>query len=47
MRDTHSQILQRAPKDLDRECRNFFEKRADFPRFKIKGQSESFCIRIA
>ena len=34
--------LQHALKDLDRAYRNFFEGRADFPRFKKKGQSESF-----
>ncbi|MGL6071113.1 RNA-guided endonuclease InsQ/TnpB family protein, partial [Craterilacuibacter sp.] len=34
--------LQHALKDLERAYKNFFEKRADFPRFKRKGQSDSF-----
>ncbi len=34
--------LQQALKDLDRAYANFFAKRADFPRFKKKGQSDSF-----
>ena len=38
----HSQILQQALKDLERAYRNFFEKRAAFPRFKKKGRRDSF-----
>ena len=38
----HSQILQQALKDLEHAYRNFFEKRAAFPRFKKKGQRDSF-----
>jgi putative transposase len=38
----HSQILQQALKDLERAQRNFFEKRAGFPRFKKKGRRDSF-----
>ncbi|TKD46811.1 RNA-guided endonuclease InsQ/TnpB family protein [Azotobacter chroococcum] len=34
--------LQQALKDLEKAYKNFFEKRADFPRFKRKGQSDSF-----
>ncbi len=34
--------LQHALKDLDRAFKNFFEKRADFPRFKKKGERASF-----
>lgn len=34
--------LQHALKDLERAYKNFFAKRADFPRFKKKGASESF-----
>ena len=34
--------LQHALKDLERAYNNFFNKRADFPRFKKKGQKESF-----
>ncbi|MCP5162316.1 MAG: IS200/IS605 family element transposase accessory protein TnpB [Hahellaceae bacterium] len=40
--ETHSQPLQQTLKDLERAYKNFFEKRADFPRFKKKGQSDSF-----
>lgn len=32
--EAHSQILQQTLKDLDRAYKNFFAKRADFPRFK-------------
>ena len=34
--------LQQALKDLERAYTNFFARRADFPRFKKKGQSDSF-----
>jgi len=34
--------LQQALKDLERAYSNFFAKRSDFPRFKKKGQSDSF-----
>jgi putative transposase len=34
--------LQQSLKDLERAYANFFAKRADFPRFKKKGQWESF-----
>ena len=34
--------LQHALKDLDRAFKNFFAKRAMFPRFKRKGRGESF-----
>jgi putative transposase len=34
--------LQQTLKDLERAYSNFFAKRADFPRFKRKGQSDSF-----
>lgn len=40
--ETPSQSLQQTLKDLERAYVNFFEKRADFPRFKKKGQSDSF-----
>jgi putative transposase len=39
--DTPGQALQQALKNLERAYRNFFDKRADFPRFKKKGQSDS------
>jgi len=34
--------LQQTLKDLERAYSNFFARRADFPRFKKKGQSDSF-----
>ncbi len=34
--------LQQTLKDLERAYRNFFAKRADFPRFKKKGQHDGF-----
>lgn len=34
--------LQQTLKDLERAYTNFFQKRADFPRFKKKGQGDSF-----
>ena len=34
--------LQQALKDLERAYSNFFAKRADFPRFKKKGQHDAF-----
>ena len=34
--------LQHALKDLERAYKNFFTKRADFPRFKKKGMGDSF-----
>jgi putative transposase len=34
--------LQHARKDLERAYKNFFAKRADFPRFKKKGMGDSF-----
>lgn len=40
--ETHSQVLQQSLKDLDRAYTNFFAKRADFPRFKKRGQHDSF-----
>lgn len=40
--ETPSQALQQALKNLERAYKNFFDKRADFPKFKRKGQSDSF-----
>jgi putative transposase len=42
--DVPAQALQQALKNLERACTNFFQKRADFPKFKKKGQHESFRI---
>ncbi len=38
----HSQVLQQSLKDLEGSFRNFFHKRADFPKFKKKGTKDSF-----
>ena len=40
--ESPSQTLQQVMGDLARAYKNFFEKRAAFPRFKKKGQSDSF-----
>ena len=37
----HSQILQQSLKDLESAYRNFFAKRADFPKFRRKGIRDS------
>ncbi|MCE1181339.1 MAG: transposase [Rhodocyclales bacterium] len=42
LNETPSQALQQSLKNLERAYKNFFEKRADFPRFKKKGHSDSF-----
>ncbi|MDC7713724.1 transposase [Vogesella sp. LYT5W] len=42
LNETPSQALQQSLKDLDRAYSNFFAKRAAFPRFKKKGQRNSF-----
>ncbi|MDD2729885.1 transposase [Malikia sp.] len=42
LKDAPVHPLQHALKDLDRAYRNFFAQRAAFPRFKKKGQRESF-----
>ena len=42
LKDAPSQALQHALKDLERAYKNFFAKRADFPRFKRKGSGDSF-----
>ena len=42
LKDSPSQALQHALKDLEKAYKNFFLKRADFPRFKKKGMGDSF-----
>ena len=42
LKQTPSQALQHALKDLDNAYQNFFSKLADFPRFKKKGSGDSF-----
>jgi len=39
-----AQALQQALKNLERAYSNFFQKRAEFPKFKKKGQCESFRV---
>ena len=42
LKDTPSQPLQQSLKDLESAYRNFFAKRAAFPRFKKRGQHDAF-----
>ncbi len=42
LKDAACHPLQQALRNLDNAYKNFFEKRADFPRFKRKGIGESF-----
>ena len=42
LKDAPIHPLQQSLKDLERAYANFFAKRADFPRFKKKGQRDSF-----
>ena len=42
LKDAPSQPLQQSLKDLERAYKNFFQKRAAFPRFKKRGQSDAF-----
>jgi len=42
LKDAPTHPLQQTLKDLARAYTNFFAKRAEFPRFKKKGQSDSF-----
>ena len=45
--ETPSQPLQQSLKNLERAYKNFFEKRANLPVFKKKGQSDRFRYRRA
>ncbi|WP_455281309.1 RNA-guided endonuclease InsQ/TnpB family protein [Cupriavidus necator] len=42
LKEAPTHPLQQVLKDLERAYANFFAKRADFPRFKKKGQQDSF-----
>ena len=42
LKDAPAQSLQQSLKDLERAYKNFFQKRASFPRFKKRGQNDSF-----
>ncbi|MGK2562583.1 RNA-guided endonuclease InsQ/TnpB family protein, partial [Escherichia coli] len=42
LKDSPSQPLQQSLKGLERAYKNFFRKRAAFPRFKKRGQNDAF-----
>ena len=42
LKDAPCHPLQHALKDLEKAYKNFFEKRADFPKFKRKGSGDTF-----
>ena len=42
LKECHSQVLQQSLKDLESAFKNFFQQRADFPKFKKKGLKECF-----
>ncbi|MCP2041175.1 putative transposase [Neisseria sp. HSC-16F19] len=42
LKDCHSQVLQQSLKDLESAFKNFFAQRTDFPKFKRKGNKDSF-----
>ena len=42
LKDSPSQTLQHALKNLNRAFTNFFEKRAEYPRFKKRGYGDRF-----
>ena len=42
LKNSPSQALQQSLKDLERAYKNFFAKRADFPRFKKRGTRDAF-----
>jgi putative transposase len=42
LKETPSQPLQQSLKDLERAYKNFFQKRASFPRFKKRGHNDAF-----
>ena len=42
LKDAPAQALQQSLKDLETAYKNFFQKRAAFPRFKKKGQKDTF-----
>ena len=41
LKECHSQVLQQSLKDLDRAYTNFFEKRANFPKYRKKFRHDS------
>lgn len=44
LKEVNSQALQQALRDLDRAFNNFFNKRAQFPRFKTKRGEQAFHV---
>ena len=42
LKDCHAQVLQQSLKDLESAFKNFFQQRADFPKFKRRGDKDSF-----
>ena len=42
LKECHSQVLQQSMKNLSQAFKNFFAKRANFPKFKRKGEKDSF-----
>lgn len=46
LKDAPSHPLQHALKDLERAYKNFFAKRADFPRFKRKDTGRAFATQM-
>ncbi len=44
LNDVNAQVLQQALKNLDAAYVNFFEGRAEFPKFKCKGDKQSFRV---
>ena len=42
LKDCHSQVLQQSLKDLEKAFKNFFNKKSHFPKFKRKGEKDSF-----
>lgn len=44
LKQSPSQTLQQSLKDADKAYKNFFEKRAAFPKFKKRGMGDSFRI---
>ena len=42
LKDCHSQVLQQSLKDLESAFKYFFEKRTAYPKFKCRGEKDSF-----
>lgn len=44
LKEVNSQSLQQAVDNLDKAFKNFFDHRAEFPKFKSKKNEQSFCV---